>query len=348
MSRRAALIAGGQGEYNPDSAGYVVDPEGWGVGAMSEFGHKWKRLLYAPWYNAHGMGKNPSIWITIAHFLLMFIGAMFFAWTFVAAYSAALTAGTDPFLTSIVLGLISAAWVYLIANWTRDNDIKLFPDSGIAFGSIFNFKHVGILAFLLWSVAIMGGGAAAGGILKALGITGPSPLVNVATSSTSYWLGWVGASIIIFVWIFNDNLEQTNEDEVHNHRRFTLLAAVATFVFTVAFYGQGIISYFPHVYLAGAIASSEFFATFGGDSVTPWAFWIFVPMLASGATAGLLYILFDALGYGNSKLDEADPRSNDEKETYQPEGTTANSRVGAQYHNSARLRNRRKLDVRME
>lgn len=258
---------------------------------------KWDRstamkLLYAPFDDEL---TNPGIYRTIVVMLLVYIGALLNGWLYILMLSSSLTATVaDIFIRYVLMAAVVAGGLAMCSNWTYEENLQTYIYPEFSFAMIGTFK-VGVLTALLYGVFQFGGFLSAGGILHAiLGTT--AGLTNVANSSNSYILAWFGSSIIIFNYLFNKEFKQRKyASESDSHTRANNATFWSIFIITAAFFQFGLLTYSSGLYAAGVLVTQDPTAIAGtaptADQVMPWAFFIFVPLLASTATAVLLYMI---------------------------------------------------------
>jgi len=253
----------------------------------------WSTLLWAPFNDP---STAPDLWTTIVVMILVFLGALFNGWVLHAAVSHAVAVAGDAFIRAILLAAVSGSLFYVTQLWTYESKLMtyVYPEMSIA---MVPTLRVGIVTALIYGVFQFAGYAAAGGILRA--INGVTPgVTNVATGSDSYVLYWFGGVFIVFNYVYNVMFQQTSAEGMKKaHRRGSLAAALAIFAITVAFYTLGLVTYSSGLYVTGVIMTGDNSAGAGG--VVPWAFYVFVALLAVPATVGLLYVIIGWLTSGD-------------------------------------------------
>lgn len=262
-------------------------------GSMSVKGGWFRSLMFAPF---HLEETNPGMWNTIAVAVLVFLGCLVNGWVLHAAYAHALSVAGDAFIRAILIAAVSGSLFYVTQLWTYDASLQTYVYPEISMTMISTFR-VGVVTAAGYGVFQFAGYAAAGGILRAIGGAVVPGVTNIATSATSYWLYWFGATVIVFSYIYNIAFRQANSEGrggwgmARQHRRATAATALAIFAITIAFYTQGLVTFSSGQYVTGVILSGNNAATFVGDSVVPWAFWVFVALLAVPATVTVLYLV---------------------------------------------------------
>ena len=258
-------------------------------------------------------GRWPSItaalagiWAlrTLMTMIFVFLGSFVYGFVFVFAQSNAATVGTDLFIRYVLLGLVAAVMFYVTSVWTYYPDLPtiIYPAHSLSLiaTGISNPKmgSFGAILALVYGLFQFSGYAAAGGLVKALNVTATlqntaGPVLTQPGSAATYWLYWFGATVIAFSYVFNRLFRQEGEsvDRTANDRG-SVAAALAIFGFTVAFHLLGLNSYSSGVYVTQSIVSNGAYpVSHAGDTVTQWAFYIFVDLLAVPGTVALLTIV---------------------------------------------------------
>jgi len=245
----------------------------------------WQTLLWAPFNDPE---KRPDLWSSITVMILVFLGCLFNGWVLHAAYAHALAVAGDAFIRAILIAAVSGSLFYVTQLWTYESALMTYVYPELSMAMIPTLR-VGILTALLYGVFQFGGYAAAGGILRA--INGVTPgVTNVATGKDAYVLYWFGGVFIVFNYVYNMMFHQTSmEPRARAHMRASAAAALAIFGITVAFYTLGLFTYSSGLYVTGVILTGNNSA--GDASVVPWAYYVFVALLAVPATVGILYVL---------------------------------------------------------
>lgn len=253
----------------------------------------WSALFWAPFDDAM---SAPDLWTTIVVMVLVFLGSLFNGWVLHAAVAHAVAVAGDAFIRAILLAAVAGSLFYVTQLWTYESKLMtyIYPEMSIA---MIPTLRVGIVTAAIYGVFQFGGYAAAGGILRALNGVTPG-VTNVATGSDSYVLYWFGGVFIVFNYVYNVMFKQTEGESMKKaHRRGSLAAALAIFAITVAFYTLGLVSYSSGLYVTGVIMTGDNSAGAGG--VVPWAFYVFVALLAVPATVGILYVIIGYLTSGD-------------------------------------------------
>lgn len=245
----------------------------------------WQNLFFAPFNNP----ESPSYLNGAGVLLLCFLGALVNGWVVHAAYRSAAVAAENVFLRGTHMAFVSAAVFLVTQYWTYEGLLKTYVYPEFALASI-GTSTVGIFVALLQCVAIFGGYASAGAILVGLYNT-DNRVINIAVSDESYALYWLGATLITFSWIFNANFRQTSLEKLTKaHYRAAIATALAIFAVTVAFFPSGFFTFSSGHYLTAVIFAGD--NAQGPPGVVAWAFYVFVPLLASTAAAIILYVIF--------------------------------------------------------
>ncbi len=255
----------------------------------------WSALFWAPF---HDPKTAPDLWTTLVVMILVFLGCLFNGWVLHAAVIHALAVAGDAFIRTILLASVAGSLFYVTQLWTYESNLMtyIYPEMSMA---MIPTLRVGIVTALIYGVFQFAGYAAAGGILRAIRGTTVAGVTNVATGSDSYWLYWFGGVFIVFNFVYNVMFKQTSGESIKKaHRRGSLAAALALFAITVAFGTLGLITYSSGLYVTGVIISGDNSAG-AVSNVVPWAFYVFVGLLAVPATVGLLYLIIGWLTSGD-------------------------------------------------
>lgn len=253
----------------------------------------WPAFFFAPFHDAK---TAPDLWTTLVVMILVFLGCLFNGWVLHAAVLHALAVAGDAFIRTILLASVAGSLFYVTQLWTYESKLMtyIYPEMSMA---MIPTLRVGLVTAAIYGVFQFAGYAAAGGILRAINGVVPG-VTNVATGSDSYVLYWFGGVFIVFNFVYNVMFKQTAGESMKKaHRRGSLAAALALFAITVAFGTLGLITYSSGLYVTGVIITGDNSAGAGG--VVPWAFYVFVGLLAVPATVGLLYLIIGWLTSGD-------------------------------------------------
>ena len=154
---------------------------------------------------------------------------------------------------------------------------------------------------------------AAGGALRAFAlINTATPLYNVSSADQGYWIYWFGATVITFNFLFNRLFRQSPAETggFDTAVRASIASGLFIFIMTLGFYGLGIKSYSSGLFTTQVLAYPALpdTATVVNGAI-PWAFYIFVDLLAVPATVVILVIVFaliQYLGRGSKKTKTED------------------------------------------
>lgn len=313
---------------NPDDRDkYYANPK---IGGQPMAGF-WQTFFFAPWHYPRGQGNltSPSLWTSLFALVLTFISALTYGWVFTTALDQALASGADILNQAFVLGLVSALMFVLTMEWTWEPLLRTHVNFGISFAMI-GTSDLGLLPWLVVAAFMMGGFAAAGGIVSALGLASAGPNFVMPTATVNgHWLYWFSGSMIIFSYIFlskffpkdeiglSDNDFDVARRRRNRIRRSTVYAGIAIFAFTMAFRNLGLYYFDAGLYVTGWAATGV--SNVAGTGVTDWAFYLFVP-LASAATAVLLYYVVQLATYGSDVWDSKIRAKVEFRARYAPEG----------------------------
>lgn len=273
--------------------------DNWGT-LFPVFGTTWdlfKALLMNPFKN---FADIFTLRLLFAMFFV-FLGSIAYSLTFVGAQAHAVANSTDTFLTAILIAFVSATTLYVTSLWTYYDDLPTIIVPAHAIGMIATTKIGGVLS-AIYGLFIFAGYATSGAILKALGVTGTLQNVAAANADT-YWLYWFGASFICFTFVFIRLFSQEIEFSTQTASRSAMGTALATFAMTAAFWQYGLNSYNSGLFVTQSIISGGVEpAAYAGDTVTAWAYFVFVDLLAVPATTWLLVAFIAFLHWMDKSL----------------------------------------------
>jgi hypothetical protein len=272
---------------------FLLDPSSWPTSRMEiKFNGAlaWK-ILVAPFDDPR---TNPGFLATIVVMVLVFLACLINGWLYVIMLSVNVAAAGDNVLRPILLALVSSGTLYLASLWTYDDRLLTYVYPEFSFVSIPTLR-VGFLTACLYGIFQFAGYWAAGGILQAM-IGTVAGLTNVATSTTSYVLAWFGTFFICVNYIYNMEFKNNGEGRIHQHDRASVAAALSVFVVTLAFFSLGLVGYSSGLYVTGVwVTGNNQAGAAVNPNVNPWAFFVFVPLLASTAAAAALYLIIGFL-----------------------------------------------------
>ena len=253
----------------------------------------WQAFFFAPF----NLQNRPSIATTIGAMLLTFVSCLARGWLLGMAVVSAVASGANVMVQALGVAFVSAVLFWVTMNWSWDPVLPTHVSWGMSFASVGTFD-LGVLIWLLQSVFILGGYAAAGGIIKA--ITGVQAIEPTGLGSEAGWLYWIGAALIIFSFTLlrkfvprYENFEPFKVRDVRRekvYQRSLLIAAACVFAFIMAFYQRGFYFFDTGVFITVWIVSTV--------TVSNWLVYFFVP-LASAATAILFYYGMQLAHYGS-------------------------------------------------
>ena len=262
----------------------------------------WMQYLLAPFYDEYP-GIVSLILVAVQIILFTFLAGIFVGIISdkVASDINATPSMLRPATGSIIIAFVQAALIWVFAYATREKKWPVFILPEQYFTMVVTGKY-GLLTAIGSSGLCFVGYTIAGFTLRSL-VSGYSPnrllmqpMTNVATSSLSYVLYWIGSSAIQFVWLWSSQFKNdSSEKDSHLYNRGIKVLAGLTFACVLVFYGptpgHGLVVMSPGLYLTGLIYSNVPGRSYAGDPVNPWATFMFVGLLAVPATAWVLYLV---------------------------------------------------------
>ena len=268
--------------------------------------------------------NRPSVATTITSLLLTFVSSLTRGWVVGMALVSAIASGANVMVQAFVVALVTALMFVVGMNWNWEQLLPTNVMWNISFASVGTFD-LGILVWLLETVFLLGGYAAAGGIIVAItGNQAINPILPAGvTLAEQGWLYWIGGSLITFSFVFlNKFVTRYNEledREVSDFRkkrvyRYSIrIAAMCIFGFLMAFYQRGFYFFDTGMFITAWVVS--------GVTVANWYTFFFVP-LAMSATAILLYYLVQ-LGHYGSDYQEDKMQATEQRAFYAPKSKVA-------------------------
>lgn len=291
-----------EGEIDPDSPAYGMEG-GKYVKKTNTIGMPdWRHMLYGRF-----LREYPGLLSLILSLLLtVFV-------TFIAGVVIILVAdkvATDinaavlgPSLGGIIIGLCQFAIIYAVGWLTMEKNFRTYILPEQYWTMIITGKS-DVLTAILFSAMSFLGFMISGFTLRSF-VNGPSPnkllnqpVINVATDTFTYLIYWLGGSIIQFMWIWCTQYrnDKTESDDSKYHRGLLAISAL-TFGFVLAFYGaapgHGLVVFSPGLYLTGLIYNDMPNRSFAGDTINPWATFIFIGLFVVPITAMILHVVFN-------------------------------------------------------
>lgn len=309
-------------------------------------------VLLGP-FRTFGAILSGKLMITM---ILVFLGSFLNGAVFVFVQSNANAAATEQVLRSLILAIIASSVYYATSIWSYYDNFPtiIYPAQAMSMiGLTFTKKRedtFGLVVALMYLGFQFLGYSMAGLALRAFVVNTTTPLYNVSVTNQGYWLYWFGGTVIAFSFLFNRLFRQSPSEDDKSAKtasRSSVAAAVSIVFMTVGFYTLGINSYCSGLFTTQVIAypSLPDTATLV-NGVVPWAFYIFVDLLAVPATVVFLVMIMAVIQYymvesgGKTKtLEDIEP------------SRAADAHVGAPITNvasnasSSRLTQRQKLNV---
>lgn len=265
---------------------------------------------------AGGMLFTKELFSTM---ILVFLGCFINGAVFVMVQSSLNAAVTDAVLRAFILGLVAASIYIGISMWSYYDKfpILIYPAQSMAMvGMAFTRKKeetFSLVIALIYGLFQFAGYLAAGGALRAFAlINTATPLYNVSSADQGYWIYWFGATVITFNFLFNRLFRQSPAETggFDTAVRASIASGLFIFIMTLGFYGLGIKSYSSGLFTTQVLAYPALpdTATVVNGAI-PWAFYIFVDLLAVPATVVILVIVFaliQYLGRGSKKTKTED------------------------------------------
>jgi len=290
----------------------------------------WQTFFFAPWNSERGSlpDSSPSLGTTFVSLFLTFLSSLVYGWAYGTVLDQTIAAGIaiPQVEGGIIFAFVSGFAYILTKGWTWEPTLPTYVNWNILFASVGTFD-IGLLPFLLVTVFMLGGYAAAGGIIGALGVSsaGPTFFAPVITSKGA-WLYWFLGTVITFNFIFlrkwvpknreeytkrpetftnplaeiRENFYNT-EDSYAHMRRVIMYTGLAIFIATVGFRNQNLYYFDAGMWITTWAATHV--SNVVASPVLDWAFFWFVP-LAQAAAALLLYYLILALWWWSYQADD--------------------------------------------
>ncbi len=279
---------------------------------------------------------------TLFSMVLVFLGTFVYSIVTVFAQANAVAASTDAFIYSVLLGLVAGSLFYVTTTWTYFDALPtlIYPAHAMSMVATSLTRNkaqsFGLVLALIYVTFQYCASLAAGGVLKLLGVTGA--LQNQATSASSYWMYWLGATVIGFSMVYNRLFKQEEEYHIATSQRAAIATAIAIFGMQVAFHSLGLNTYSSGVFLTQTVVANYAYPSYNAtaapnvafltDGTNQWAFYIFVEWLAVPATVFLLVILMSLVLQATTHVGKS-------------KNEDSNSQVGASSsHSSDRLKKR--------
>jgi len=304
------------GEILPQSHVYDTKSGNFGVAYRNDKGkaptpEPWDYLM-AP-FNQSPNHVQPGVFSTILVAILTWLAAFMFGFISVLALDRAIVTGLPVVLTALTIAFIQAGLVIAISSWTYETYLPtyVFPEYSLLMvctGKLGLVPALGQAAFSIFGYCM------AGLALKGLLPTGTIAVnvTNIPNSALTFILFYIGACFIMLNWIWNHEFSISEKGTKHNRKRAVMTQALALFVLIIAFYGNetvataqgyGLVFYSPGPYLTGLIFGNN--VDNGGpgsytNSVVgyPWAYFVFVGLLAVPVTLALIFFIFQFMtGY---------------------------------------------------
>jgi len=264
-------------------------------------------LFFAPWNSDRGNMEDsaPSMGTTFVSLFLTFVSCLSYGWIYGTVIDQGLASGLSPIEQAIIFAFVSGIAFILTMNWTWEPTLPTQVNWGILFASIGTFD-IGFLPFLLVSIFMLGGFAAGGGIIHALGLSTAGPTYFMPDiNSNGAWLYWFLGTVIIFNYIFlkkwlpREDMNNT-EDRYAHYRRVIMYTGLAIFMATVGFRKFNLYFFDAGLFITTWAATGV--SNINTSPVLDWAFFWFVP-LASAAAALLLYYIILLLWWWSTDRD---------------------------------------------
>jgi hypothetical protein len=310
-------------------------------------------VLLGPFRTFGGFLNTSNFGKLLQTMIFVFLGSFLNGVVYVFVQANSNAAATDQVLRSFILGIVGASIYYVTSIWSYYDNLPtiIYPAQSFAMiGLAFTRKKeetFGFATACVYAGFQFLGYCMAGLTLRAFGgplINTTTALYNVAVSDQGYWVYWFGASIIAFSFVFNRLFKQSPGETggADTASRASTAGALAILIFTVGFYTLGIKSYSSGLFATQVLAYPSLpdtAATVSG--AVPWAFYVFVDLLAVPATVIVLVMaiyLVQWLFKLNGKQEE-EVESVPQPATFQAAGISSNM------SSSARLTQRTKLAV---
>lgn len=302
-------------------------------------------VLLGPFRTFNAVLTGKLLWTMI----LVFLGSFLNGVVYVYVQSNANAANTDVVLRSLILAIIGASVYYVTSLWSYYDTLPtiIYPAQSFAMvGLAFTRKKeetFGFVTACVYAGFQFLGYCMAGLTLRAFGsMNTTTALYNVAVTDQGYWIYWFGGTVIAFSFVFNRLFKQSPPETggADTATRASTCGALAIIFMTVGFYALGIKSYSSGLFATQVLAYPSLpdtAATVSG--ATPWAFYVFVDLLAVPATVMLLVLVLGLVQYFMRNSEKVSPSLNEAQIPAPSVGISSNM------SSSARLTQRTKLAV---
>lgn len=292
----------------PSYANWVTNREHQYPRPMSGEGSTWKffgQMLFNPYFDPE---TRLGFWDSMHVALTTVLGSFIFGWlVYLVLWAGHTSAPATPnFIIYVVTSIVAGAVLFVTFHWTFEKDLPTYILPEIAMVMVATRKIGVVVALVVMGFQFLGYSLA--GIF--LHIIAGSYYTNVLIlnnplSSVGYGLYFFAGFVYTFNYIYSrefDILSKPAESDKHMHMR----AAISTSVV----FGVLMLTCFVSPLNLTAISAGPYFTTavfYGGSEaggfnvgpagnwVVPWAFYIFIGMLAVPAAAALVYHLVNGL-----------------------------------------------------
>jgi hypothetical protein len=294
------------GEIVPDvDVAYFPAAQNMKVPGIPSEPWSWGHAFFAPF--DYGNPKNPGLLSAIL------VGLQIFLFTFLAGIILNLAAEkictelnaplAGPATGAALLAFLQFAVFYAFGWFTREKYLPTYilPEFYL---SMIITRKIGVfvafagaaLGFLGYTVAAFAAIAANGHRTSVHVLAGNYIPTNVPSSTSSYWLFWLGGTLINFAWLWCTQIRNDkDEDDTSMYQRGIATVSALMFVFVLAFFGlstaggNGLIYFSPGLYTTSIIFAPNM-RTFD-TSTNPILIFLLIGILVVPPTASLLFLL---------------------------------------------------------
>lgn len=248
--------------------------QSWGEWAM-------ERFVTAPFHSP----ARPTMGQTIVTAVLILVGSLLHGLVVVALLAGFASSDTTTYVAidKFVIGLTAAIAVVLPELWTHDRRLRIHTQFGLPLATWLSGR-ISLLVALAKIVLIFAGYAFAGLFARALGLSvyvGGAYAITTPVYAAGVWTMTLCQFVVLFVYIYNQDVEQFDESEGDNHWRTVMETGFAVFLLTIVGVGRGLASLEGGVFFAAYIANN----LFDGE----WGWYIFFVWPIAAVMAGVLY-----------------------------------------------------------
>lgn len=275
---------------------------------MSGEGSTWKffgQMLFNPYFDPE---TRLGFWDSMHVALTTVLGSFIFGWlVYLVLWAGHTSAPATPnFIIYVVTAIVAGAVLFVTFHWTFEKDLPTYILPEITMVMVATRKIGVVVALVVMGFQFLGYSLAGLFLHIIAGSYYTNVLIlNNPLSSVGYGLYFFAGFVYTFNYIYSrefDILSKPADSDKHMHMR----AAISTSVV----FGVLMLTCFVSPLNLTAISAGPYFTTavfYGGSEaggfnvgpagnwVVPWAFYIFIGMLAVPAAAALVYHLVNGL-----------------------------------------------------